>query len=354
MVSVALAALGPLIGVKTLHGDWALYTDVLLTPLIAVNLHFVRGLLAGRQRFGAYSATLAAEGGGRLVLCMAVAFGGASTAWIFGLAYIGATALAALIGFVALRSESAIPVTAASATLPEVRGFGKELLALALASLFSQLLPNLAPLAVNSRLDAGSALALTFAQAAVVARIPLLLFLPIQAMVLPQLTSAATRGDLAEVRTVMKKILAITVGLGVAGAAVFAATGSWALRTFFGATQDLSTATLLGLAGSTVILMATYALQPALVSLGLDPVVMAAWGTGSLITGGVAVLPFAAVPAATIGQIAGPATTTAVFAGAMALHLRARRDHSAGLRTTTGEAAATEVPDTHDATMAGM
>jgi hypothetical protein len=87
------------------------------------------------------------------------------------------------------------------------------------------------------------------------------------------------------------------------------------LRTFFGATTDASFATLLGLALSTVVLMAAYGAQPALVALGRDGVVMAGWGAGSLLTVVVAVLPaVGAVTAATAGQVVGPVVTAVLFA----------------------------------------
>jgi O-antigen/teichoic acid export membrane protein len=349
-VIVGLLALAPLLGAKTLHGDWPVYAVVLAMPVISVHLHLGRGRLAGMRRFGSYATTLAVEGGGRVVLCLAVAVAGAGSAWMFGLAYIFPSAVAAGVGLLAAQRAAArspaqstpaafpaagVPAvstvqaaaapasTAPAATVAAPGGdLGKGMAALALASLFSQLLPNIAALAVNSRLPASSAMALAFSQAAVVARIPLLMFLPIQAMILPGLTAAAARGDLAAVRAKARQVLAATIGIGLAGALVFVLLGSWALRTFFGTTQPVGQGILLMLALSTVVLMAAYTVQPALVAVGGDRWVMAGWSLGSLLTGTLALLPYAPVAAGAVGQLLGPALTVTVLGGALVIRLR--------------------------------
>lgn len=329
-----LALLAPVLGARTLHGDWPAYAEVLAMPFISVHLHLVRGMMAGRQRFGGYAATLTLEGGGRVVLCAAAAVAGATTAWMFGLAYIGASAVAAAIGYALVRrGDDAAPAADAAgsatsdtamANTATAGALGGGMVALALASVSSQLLPNIAPLAVNSRLPASSALALSFSQAAVVARIPLLFFLPIQAMILPGLTAAAARGDLRTVRAKLRQVLAATTAAGALGAAVFVLVGSWALRTFFGATEPVGTGVLLMLAASTVVLMAAFTLQPALVALGRDRAMMSGWVAGCALTGVIALLPVGAVAAAAAGQIAGPAATVALLGGAIAVALRGR------------------------------
>jgi hypothetical protein len=361
---LGLAALSPLLGAKTLHGDWPLYGVVLAMPVISLHLHLGRGRLAGMRRFGSYAATLATEGGGRVVLCLAAALAGADSAWLFGLAYVLPSALAAGLGLlVAHRAAQQHPASVAHAALPPpdvaaavtappgadaVRGapvsatpgraaagslpdLGRGMAALALASLFCQLLPNIAPLAVNSRLPASSATALAFSQAAVVARIPLLLFLPIQAMILPGLSAAAARGDLGAVRAKARQVLAATSGIGVVGAVVFVLLGSWALRTFFGTVVPVERTILLMLGLSTVVLMVASTLQPALVAVGGDSAVMAGWVGGSVVTGTLALLPFAPVTVAGVGQMMGPVLTAAVLGGALALRLRRPARPTGGL-----------------------
>jgi O-antigen/teichoic acid export membrane protein len=330
-IMIGLTALAPLLGARTLHGDWPVYAVVLVMPVISVHLHLARGQLAGMRRFGGYAATLAVEGGGRVILCLVAATAGAPSALMFGLAYIAPSALAAAYGLLAARRAARSAVARAhTAAISAVAGpaggdLGRSLGALALASLFSQLLPNIAALAVNSRLPASSGAALAFSQAAVVARIPLTFFLPIQAMILPGLSAAAARGDVAAVRTKARQVLAVTTGLGLAGALGFVLLGSWVLRTFFGTTETVSSGVLVMLALSTVVLIIAYTLQPALVALNGDRWAMAGWAGGSVLNGTVALLPFAAVPAAAAGQLLGPALTAAVLGSALVNRLTRRR-----------------------------
>jgi hypothetical protein len=86
------------------------------------------------------------------------------------------------------------------------------------------------------------------------------------------------------------------------------------------------------LALSTVVLMVAYTLQPALVALNGDRWAMAGWAGGSVLNGTVALLPFAAVPAAAVGQLLGPALTAAVLGTALASRLVRRQ--AAGPATT--------------------
>lgn len=343
VVAIALAALAPVLGGKTLHGHWTLYAEVVAMPVISLHLHLVRGMLAGTGRFGGYAVTLTVEGGARIVLCLALALAQAPGAWAYGLVYVGGSAIAAAVGYAVLRRpvHGAVEATqtaqavgdqtgeqADAASAPAATGTSSAAArgwaTLAAASLFAQLLPNLAPLIVNSRLPAASASALAFDQAAVVARIPLLLFLPIQTMLLPALTSAVARGDHGAVRVQLGKILAVTTGAGLAGAAVFTGLGAWALRVFFGATATPDTGILGLLALGTVVLMVATVAQPALVAFDEDIAIMTGWGLGGLATGVIAVLPFAAISAAAVGQLAGPALTALILGAALWKALRHR------------------------------
>jgi hypothetical protein len=343
-VLAGLVALAPLLGAKTLHGDWPLYAVMLAMPAISVHLHLGRGRLAGMWQFGSYAATLAVEGGGRVLLCLAVAAVGAHSAVQFGLAYIVPSAVAAGVALPAAHTAarraqapsaaapppasegpaSAVVVNTTSTSMASAGGGdpNQGMTALAAAGLFSQLLPNIAALAVNSRLPSSSAAALAFSQAAVVARIPLLLFVPIQAMILPRLSAAAARGELAAVRAKACQVLPLTAKAGLAWALAFVLLGPQVLRTFFGTSEPVPRVVLLILALSTVMLMAAFTLQPALVALGGNAAVMAAWVVGSVVTGTVGLLPFSVVPAAAAGQLLGPTLTVALMGGALVVRLR--------------------------------
>ncbi|MGQ0839647.1 lipopolysaccharide biosynthesis protein [Actinokineospora sp.] len=308
-VMAILLLLSPILVGATLHGDWVLFVEVLATPVIGAGVHLVRGMLGGLQRFGGYAVTLAVEGVARLVFCVALAVAGASTAWAYGAVYLAGSVVAMLVGVVLLRKGSTAPASEPVAAAAEQPHIGKGLAALATATLFAQLLPNLAPLAVTSRLAEDSAVALAFGQAAVVARIPLLLFFPIQTMLLPSLTAAVTRGEMGVVARRVRLTLAGVAGVGMLGAVIFVLLGPWVLRTFLNTAAELDTSTMAMLAFSTVVLVAAYAVQPALVALHRDQVVTLGWTIGSVVTLAIVLIPLDAVLAAAVAQIVGPALT---------------------------------------------
>lgn len=318
VVVAALLLLAPVLLGATLHHDWRLYAEVLATPVIMAGLHLVRGVLGGQQRFGRYAATLAIEGAVRLGLCLALAAAGATQAWIYGVGYLAASVVAVAAGLVR-PDDRALPKPD-SAPHP---GVGASLAALAVATLAAQLLPNLAPLVVTSRLAADSAVALAFGQAAVIARIPLLLFFPVQTMLLPSLSRSAARGELAVVGRIVRLTLTAVAAVGTAGAAIFVVSGGWALRTFLGTTTELTMAVMLLLGISTVVLIAAYAVQPALVALHRDRVVTAGWALGCAATLGLALLPADPPAAAAAAQLIGPALTLLVLLLALRAALRA-------------------------------
>ncbi|MFD0203743.1 MULTISPECIES: lipopolysaccharide biosynthesis protein [Saccharothrix] len=314
-VVAVLLLLAPFAVDRTLGGDWVLFAEVLATPALIAALSVVRGLLAGLQRFNGYAMTLTVEGGVRLGLCGLLVVLQASEAWLFGLAYLGGSLLAALVGLLWLpkaRSASTSPA-------PAVPPVGKALLALAAATLLSQLLPNLAPLAVNSRLPLDSVVALAFGQAVVVARIPLLLLYPIQTMLLPSLTAAVAKGDHAFVARRIKLALAVLCGLGLVYAVVFTLVGPWLLRTFMGTKVDPATVVTMLLAISTVILIGAFVAQPALVALGRDKTITLGWAVGSAATLAMVILPGDPPFIAALAQTIGPLLTLLV----MLLGLRA-------------------------------
>lgn len=322
VVMALLVLLAPILVGKTLHGDWAVYALVLATPPIMAALHFARGQLAGRQRFGTFAGALTIEGGARTVLSVLLVVVGTRAAWIYGVAYLAAAVLAALAAFLWLRAEA--PDAGEVVEHPPLT---KSLAALSLATLFGQLLPNIAPLVVASRLPADSAVALAFGQAAVVARIPLLLVFPIQTMLLPNLTALATKGELGLVAAKVRRFLVAIVGIGALGAVGFVLLGPWALRTFLSARVDLSTSIMVLLAASTVALIAAGAMQPALVALGSNPVVTVGWAIGSTVTFGLGLLPGDPVALAALGQLIGPGLSLGVMLFGLRAKLRGGQDN---------------------------
>ncbi|MGH3879195.1 MAG: lipopolysaccharide biosynthesis protein, partial [Actinophytocola sp.] len=169
---------------------------------------------------------------------------------------------------------------------------------------------NLAPIVVTPRLAGDAATAAAFASAFVLARIPLFLFAPVQAVLLPALTRAATRGELGEVRTTLRRILLAVAVIGCAGALASFTVGPWAVQVLFGAEVRLSGA-VVGLLGvGTVGLMAAQILQPGLVALGRHRVVTGAWLAGTVVLVTLLALPGDPIRAGVIAQLAAAAVVT--------------------------------------------
>lgn len=333
-VMAGLLLLAPVLGGITLHDDWRLYAQVLATPVIAGALHLVRGQLGGLQRFSGYAMTLAIEGVARIALSLLLALAGVDDAWLYGIAYLGGSVLAILAGLALLRrGERGRSARASHGSADEARdapvpgsgpGVGKGLAALAVANLFAQLLPNLAPLAVASRLAEDSAVALAFGQAVVIARIPMLLFFPVQTMLLPSLSSAVTKGEFRAVARLTNVVMLAVGAFGAAWTVLFVTLGPWVLRTFLGTTAALDTVIMFLLPVSTIVIIWAAAVQPALLALHRDHIVSGAWAIGSAVTLGLVLLPGDPVVAATVAQLVGPGLTLLVGVLALRSGLLAR------------------------------
>jgi O-antigen/teichoic acid export membrane protein len=325
-VVAILLLLSPILVGATLHGDWVVFAEVLVTPVVAGTMHFIRGLLAGMRRFGGYAGTLAVEGSTRVLFCGVLAVGGAGGAWLYGLAYLASTLVAVLAGLVWLRARSGVNVADRTVAANDHAPLARSLVTLAFATLFAQFLPNIAPLVVASRLPGDSAIALAFGQAAVIARIPLLLFFPIQTMLLPGMTAAVTRGELHVVARRIRLSLTVITALGVLGSVIFVVLGPWVLRTFLSTTVRLDTPIMWLLAVSTVVLVAAFAVQPALVALGREHAVTLGWAIGSAATLAIAVLPRDPATMAALAQVVGPALTMVIVLLGLRTALRPTED----------------------------
>jgi len=331
---VALAALSPVLVSGPLRGRWALFGALVLAASVGAACFWVRGLLGGRREFHGYAVTLAMEGLGRLVPCVAVfvVTGLDGAAWAYALAFAAAQGVAVLAGLWWLRGGFAdhgvdAVDTEVSAFEAGERSAAGGLALLVTASLLMQVVANLPPLAASARLTHSDAVAAAFAQAFVLVRIPLLLISPLQAMLLPDLTRSAARGDHAALRRKVRLALGAVAGLGVAGTAVLALAGPWVLRVFFGTKADLSHGLLAVLGIGTVFLMSAAILQPMLVALDRHRVVPVAWGAGAVVLAVLVELPVGALHAAAAGGIGGPVVVVAVMGGGLVNTLRSQNQN---------------------------
>lgn len=345
---VVLLALAPLLVARSFAGHAGLLLWLLVGVVGSAEVYLVRGILGGTRRFRAYAVTLAVEGLARLLPCLAVAGLGVTNVNVYGLIFAGGTAFAAVAAYPWLRpgrshltpasGDSAVGETAAGdsavgetavgetaeTTPQELVEAGHELRAIArgvgllgVATLLAQLVANLAPLVVTGRMlgsPADELAAVAFAFAFVLTRAPLLAFSPIQALLLPRLTSAVVRGQLDQVRREVRLGLLGAALVGCGGALAAAVAGPWAVATLFGAERPPSSLVMGMLGLSTALLVVVQLLQPVLVALGRHRSVTMAWIVGTAVLVGLLVLPGPAITVAVIAQVTASATVVLVCA----------------------------------------
>lgn len=314
-VVTVLLATSPLLVPRVLGGSWVLFGALLLGATAACGVFLVRGVFGGRRRFGNYAATLAFEGLARILPCLLIAGLGVASASGYGYAFAAGSGVAALLTLPQLRRGGTGPAEPAAKL---ARGVGL----LGSATLLSLTVANLAPVVVNGRLPQEPVTAAAFAQAFVLVRVPLLVYGPIQAMLLPGMTAAAVRGELQLVATRLRQIMALVVSVGTAGAVGSALLGPWVLTVLFGVPVP-PPRTVLGLLGlSTILLMVALVLQPALVALGRHRTVTISWMAGTAILVALTMLPLYPVTAAVIAQLVGSSLVVLLCAAGLrsALH----------------------------------
>jgi O-antigen/teichoic acid export membrane protein len=203
----------------------------------------------------------------------------------------------------------------ARSTTPDPPGpMARSLVLLVSSTLLMQLVANLGPIVVAYRLPEQAAVAGAFAATFVLARIPLFLFAPVQAMLLPSLTRALAHGDTAAFRRRIVTTLGVIGVFAAAGAVLGGTVGPWAVRVLLGVPVPPSALVLVSLAVATGLMMACQMLQPALVAAGRQRRVVVAWGLGTLVFLGFLVSPLDPITGALVAQLVGPAVT-AVVAG---------------------------------------
>jgi O-antigen/teichoic acid export membrane protein len=336
LITLVVLALTPVLVPKVFAGHLALVVATVLAVGGAAAAYLFRGVFGGQRRYRWYGISLAGEGLSRLVPCVLLAVLGWTNADRFGFVFALGCGLAALVTLPGLalgrpgarRRELGRPVhPAKDPDRVSLRGVGRLSGAIALlagASALTLMMINLGPVVLTSRLGTGHAdaeLAASFVSLFLLARVPLFLFGPVQAFLLPALTEAATRGDTAQVRAKVRVALLAVAAVGLTGAAVGGLLGPWATTVFFAAPIQLPRVVAVGLGLGTVAMMASLILQPALVALRRNRSAMLAWVLASVVFLGLLFTPEAVMSplaAAVTAQVVAPILVT----GLMALSLR--------------------------------
>lgn len=273
IVLLLILVLSPLIANHFFDGNWFMLFALAFAFVAYAPAHLARGICSGSGRFRDYAIVMGSDGIVRIVLCVILAAGGVSAAGAYGFA----VALAPLVGVSyvlgrgRLRTEPGPEATWAEVT-PNL-GW------LLLGSVFAAALLNAGPLAVNVLAsDADDELVSHFSYGVLLARIPLFMFQAVQAALLPRLSRQAARGQLAEFRSGLKRLLLLVLtvgGVGTLGAFVL---GPFVLERVFEA--DLSGRTLAMLALGSACYMIALALAQAVIALKGHALVSIGWVAG--------------------------------------------------------------------------
>ncbi len=329
-----VCALSPVVVTYSLGGHWYLFAELLLGLFGALGSFQVRGLLSGRQDFRTFSITMVVEGLFRLVPSMLILAYGHGSVWLYGLLFALGPVLATLSGVAGpwVRKQpagprapdgSAAPVpdsaTAAAASADPLDRSTSDLALLTGASLANQLLLNSVPLLVVARYSGSKDQTILDQAAAITSAVGLtrlgsLILYPLQAPLLPKLTAAAARGDIAEVRRRTMPLLGLCTAVGLAAVGACALIGPWTVHTIMGAHYRLPGGFLAALAAGTLFMMAGLILQAALIALGRHRMVMLAWGLGVAVTIPVFLLSNAILVTTAFAAMAGPLVAAAVMA----------------------------------------
>ncbi len=311
---VVLLAVSPALVAGPLRGHWELVGLLVVSLVAAWAAASVRGALAGSQRFGFYSATLAAEGLSRLVPCVVLWLVGVDSAWVFGLVFVLGQLFAALVGVLLLwisgqrdwrdSSSAARPVIGGAGTIRF--GVSSALLLVVASNLTNQAIVNLPPLMIASRPEVDSVLATVIAGAVTMTRLPLFAFFPLQTMLLPKLTTGVAKGDLHGVRRLIVQTVVACAVIGGLGILVLGTAGPWLLGLYLPSSAGLSAAAIAGLGIGTMFLMISNITQPPLLALGKHRQVLVAFLTGVAAMVLAFALPVEPITSAVLTTAAGP------------------------------------------------
>jgi O-antigen/teichoic acid export membrane protein len=309
LVTVVLVA-WPLVLGRVLEWRPGLLVALLVAIAGSGAVYWARGMLGGQQRFPAYARTLYVEGAVRLLPCLVLLALALDAPSGYGFAFAVGSAVAALSVLPALRrSDMGLPAPDAAA--PD--GMGRSLLYLIGAIALSQLLANLAPVVVTYRSPDDLVAAAVFGSTFVLARVPLFLFAPVQAVLLPHVTRAAAMGDHDELTRRLRQVLALVAGLGALGVAGCVWLGPWAAERLFNTAYRPTVGTLALLGAATLVMMLALVVQPTLVALARQRTVTIGWIAGSVVFLVVLVAGPEPIAAALLAQLVGPLVVLAVL-----------------------------------------
>ncbi len=235
--------------------------------------HMARGVCSGSGRFRAYAVVMGADGVTRVTLCIVLALVGVSIAPAYGFVL----AIAALSGVIIVAARGSLRTSdGPPATWSEVTPNLGWLLG---GTLLSAALVNAGPLTIDALASSDRAADVTrFANAVLLARVPLFLFQAVQAALLPRLARLAAQGDLAEFRDGFRRLMVLVLSVGALGTSGAFVAGPGVYDLVFGGGIGRRTLTMLAF-GSACYMIAMATAQ-AVIALQGHWLVTLGWGVG--------------------------------------------------------------------------
>ncbi|TDT17427.1 O-antigen/teichoic acid export membrane protein [Ilumatobacter fluminis] len=273
LVLVAILFASPIITSEYFDGDWWMFAALATAFVAYAPAHLARGICAGTGRFTSYAIVISSDGIVRIVACVALAAIGITAAGPYGFA----VALAPLVPvtYVGLRGQ----LRTKPGPPAEWQEVSQNLGWLLVGTVCAAALLNAGP--VTATLLAGpneQGLVARFGYGVLLARIPLFLFQAVQAALLPRLSRLAAKGEFAEFRDGLRKLMYLVAAVGVVGTAGAFIIGPFVIETVYD--TELSGRTLAMLALSSAIYMAGLATAQAVIALQGHKWVALGWSVG--------------------------------------------------------------------------
>ncbi|MFM8265793.1 MAG: hypothetical protein ACKOAI_07005, partial [Acidimicrobiia bacterium] len=247
---VAVVALARTRLTEELFEGSAVVTVALAVALVGyAPFHIARGICSGLGHFRLYSAMIALDGLLRVVAATVFLVVGIERLGPYALMVAAVPLVIAVSAFGSgrLRTDEGSPATWAE--LAPNLGW------LLLGTLCAGALINAGPLTVDI-LGEGTdpALVTRFANAVLLARVPLFMFQAVQAAMLPRLAGLVATGDSREFRDVLRRLFVLVSAVGVVGVVGAFVAGSWVLELVYDGGIDRRTITLLAFASAVYML----------------------------------------------------------------------------------------------------
>ena len=247
---VAVVALARTRLTEELFEGSAVVTVALAVALVGyAPFHIARGICSGLGHFRLYSAMIALDGLLRVVAATVFLVVGIERLGPYALMVAAVPLVIAVSAFGSGRLRTDEGSATTWAELAPNLGW------LLLGTLCAGALINAGPLTVDI-LGKGSdpALVTRFANAVLLARVPLFMFQAVQAAMLPRLAGLVATGDSREFRDVLRRLFVLVSAVGVVGVVGAFVAGSWVLELVYDGGIDRRTITLLAFASAVYML----------------------------------------------------------------------------------------------------